>query len=85
MGRLELPISDFLTDTKSALDNSLRVLQALTDASADNGYLSTTLSCMNLIQSLMQAKPLFQLLYSHLENLMRILLPTLWYFMLLTG
>ena len=65
MGRLELPISDFLTDTKSALDNSLRVLQALTDASADAGYLTTALSCMSLIQSLMQVRlDAFYLLHS---------------------
>ena len=27
MGRLPLPISDYVTDTKSVLDNSLRILQ----------------------------------------------------------
>lgn len=54
MGRLALPISDYITDTKSALDNSLRVLQALCDAAGDAGYLSTALSVMSLIQSLMQ-------------------------------
>ena len=27
MGRLELPISDYIGDTKSALDNSVRMLQ----------------------------------------------------------
>ena len=27
MGRLELPIADYIGDTKSALDNSVRVLQ----------------------------------------------------------
>ena len=59
MGRLELPISDFLTDTKTALDNSLRVLQALTDASADAGYLTTALNCTSLVQSLMQVGPIW--------------------------
>lgn len=28
MGRLPLPITDYVTDTKSVLDNSLRILQA---------------------------------------------------------
>lgn len=28
LGRLPLPISDYVTDTKGALDNSLRILQA---------------------------------------------------------
>ena len=54
MGRLPLPISDYITDTKTALDNSLRVLQALCDAAGDAGYLSTALSTMALVQSLMQ-------------------------------
>ena len=27
LGRLQLPISDYITDTKSVLDNSLRILQ----------------------------------------------------------
>ena len=57
MGRLPLPISDYLTDTKTALDNSLRVLQALTDAASDAGYLSTALAAMTLVQSLMQVRP----------------------------
>ncbi len=54
MGRLQLPISDYITDTKTALDNSLRVLQALVDAAGDAGYLTTALSTMALVQSLMQ-------------------------------
>ena len=54
MGRLPLPISDYITDTKTALDNSLRVLQALCDAAGDAGYLSTALATMALVQSLMQ-------------------------------
>ena len=56
MGRLPLPISDYITDTKTALDNSLRVLQALCDAAGDSGYLSTALSTMALVQSLMQVR-----------------------------
>jgi hypothetical protein len=28
MGRLPLPIADYLTDTRTVLDNSLRILQA---------------------------------------------------------
>ena len=28
MGRLPLPISDYVTDTKTVLDNTLRILQA---------------------------------------------------------
>ena len=58
MGRLPLPITDYITDTKTALDNSLRVLQALCDAAGDAGYLSSALSTMALVQSLMQVSEL---------------------------
>lgn len=67
MGRLPLPISDYITDTKSALDNSLRVLQALCDAAGDAGFLSTALSAMALIQSLMQANT-FSELHSEFQD-----------------
>ena len=54
MGRLELPITDYVGDTKSALDNSVRILQAITDVAADAGWLGTMLATMRLIQGLMQ-------------------------------
>ena len=54
MGRLAAPISDYVTDTKSVLDQSLRILQAMTDVSADAGWLDTALVTMMLVQSLMQ-------------------------------
>lgn len=54
MSRLPAPISDYVTDTKGALDNSVRLLQAITDLAADAGWLETALSTMLLIQSLMQ-------------------------------
>lgn len=54
MSRLAAPISDYVTDTKSVLDQSLRILQAMTDVSADAGWLDTALATMMLVQSLMQ-------------------------------
>lgn len=54
MSRLPAPISDYVTDTKSVLDQSLRILQAITDVSADAGWLDTALATMLLVQSLMQ-------------------------------
>ncbi len=54
MGRVDLPIADYVGDTKSALDNSARVLQAIADVSADAGWLATTLATMRLMQGLMQ-------------------------------
>ena len=56
MGRVELPITDYVGDTKSALDNSVRILQAITDVAADAGWLDTTLATMRLIQGLMQVQ-----------------------------
>lgn len=54
MSRLPLPISDYVTDTKTVLDNSLRVLQAMVDICADAGWLAASLTVMNLVQSIIQ-------------------------------
>lgn len=56
LGRLPLPISDYVTDTKSVLDNALRVLQAMVDVAAEAGWLETALGTMSLVQSIMQAR-----------------------------
>jgi activating signal cointegrator complex subunit 3 len=50
-------MSDYVTDTKSTLDNSLRILQAIVDVAADAGHLQTVLSATALVQSLMQVQP----------------------------
>lgn len=50
MGRLPLPVSDYVTDTRSVLDNSLRILQAMLDVAADAGWLVTVLNTINLVQ-----------------------------------
>jgi activating signal cointegrator complex subunit 3 len=52
--RLDLPISDYVTDTKSVLDQSIRILQAMVDVAANNGWLQTALSTMHLLQMVMQ-------------------------------
>ncbi|XP_019851379.1 PREDICTED: activating signal cointegrator 1 complex subunit 3-like [Amphimedon queenslandica] len=49
-----LPIADYLTDTKSVLDQSLRILQAMIDLSANEGWLQTTLKAMSLVQMCVQ-------------------------------
>ena len=54
MAQLPAPMSDYVTDTRSVLDQSLRILQAMTDVAADAGWLATALSTMQLVQSLMQ-------------------------------
>ena len=47
--RSPLPITDFYTDTKSVLDQSIRVLQGMIDIAAHKGHLQTTI---NLIHTL---------------------------------
>ncbi|EDW23748.1 GL23759 [Drosophila persimilis] len=54
--RHSLPNSDYLTDTKSALDNATRVMQAMVDYTAERGWLSTTLVVQQLMQSVIQAR-----------------------------
>ncbi|KAG1341965.1 putative DExH-box ATP-dependent RNA helicase DExH14 [Cocos nucifera] len=51
---IELPISDYITDLKSVLDQSIRIIQAMIDISANSGWLSSTMTCMHLLQMVMQ-------------------------------
>ncbi|GMH17017.1 hypothetical protein Nepgr_018858 [Nepenthes gracilis] len=52
--QLEMPIIDYVTDLKSILDQSIRILQAMIDICANSGWLSTTIACMHLLQMVMQ-------------------------------
>lgn len=52
--QLEMPISDYVTDLKSVLDQSIRIIQAMIDICANSGWLSSTLNCMHLMQMVMQ-------------------------------
>ena len=54
--RLELPMSDYVTDAKGVIDQSVRILQAMIDVAADAGWLATALSAMNLMQMVMQGR-----------------------------
>lgn len=56
LSHLPLPNTDFGTDTKSVLDQSIRVLQAMIDVVAENGWLGTTLRIQMLMQCIMQAR-----------------------------
>ena len=56
MGRLPLPSTDYITDTKSVLDNALRVMQAMIDVCAENGWLASTLRIILLLQMIVQAR-----------------------------
>ena len=53
---LPLPNTDFATDTKSVLDQSIRILQAMVDYVAENGWLATTLRIQKLMQCVIQAR-----------------------------
>lgn len=54
--RLPLPCVDYLTDTKSVLDQTLRILQAMMDVSASAGWLECTIKVQILMQMLTQAR-----------------------------
>jgi hypothetical protein len=49
-------MSDYLTDTKSVLDQAVRVLQAMVDVCATAGWLETTLQVMTLAQMVSQGR-----------------------------
>jgi activating signal cointegrator complex subunit 3 len=55
-----LPITDYFTDTKSVLDQSIRVLQGMIDVSAHKGYLKTTINLIQLMQMIIQGRWLDQ-------------------------
>ena len=50
-----LPCSDYATDTISVLDQSIRILQAMVDVSAERGFLTTTFGVMHMMQRIKQA------------------------------
>ncbi|XP_047508654.1 activating signal cointegrator 1 complex subunit 3 [Pieris napi] len=54
--RIQLPNTDYLTDTKSVLDQTIRIIQAMIDTSAENGWLYVCLSCQLLMQCIIQAR-----------------------------
>lgn len=54
--RASLPSPDYATDTKSVLDQSIRICQAMLDVAANNGWLVTALNIINLIQMVIQGR-----------------------------
>ncbi|XP_048008746.1 activating signal cointegrator 1 complex subunit 3 [Megalobrama amblycephala] len=54
--RAQLPCSDYGTDTKTALDNAIRICQAMLDVVANEGWLVSALSVCNLVQMIVQAR-----------------------------
>eukprot|EP00658_Telonema_sp_P-2_P023494 TRINITY_DN19421_c0_g1_i1.p1 TRINITY_DN19421_c0_g1~~TRINITY_DN19421_c0_g1_i1.p1 ORF type:complete len:944 (-),score=197.13 TRINITY_DN19421_c0_g1_i1:126-2957(-) len=54
--RAPLPISDYYTDQRSAMDNSVRVLQSMVDIAGNSGHLYATLRSMELLQCIIQGR-----------------------------
>ena len=54
LSRVPLPITDYITDTKSVLDQAIRVVQCMIDVSSHKGYLDTTLNLISFQQMIMQ-------------------------------
>ncbi|KAM8869339.1 activating signal cointegrator 1 complex subunit 3 isoform 2-T4 [Spinachia spinachia] len=49
-----LPCSDYSTDTKTVLDNTIRICQAMLDVAANEGWLVTAINICNLVQMIIQ-------------------------------
>ncbi|KAM3931944.1 activating signal cointegrator 1 complex subunit 3 [Leptodactylus fuscus] len=54
--RASLPCPDYATDTKTVLDQAIRVCQAMLDVAAHHGWLVTVLNITNLVQMVVQAR-----------------------------
>ncbi|CAD6221327.1 GSCOCG00005149001-RA-CDS [Cotesia congregata] len=54
--RLPLPSTDYTTDLKSILDQAIRILQAMIDIVAENGWLVSTLRLIQLMQMIIRAR-----------------------------
>ncbi|CAD2219535.1 Sec63 Brl domain containing protein, putative [Angomonas deanei] len=56
LSRATLPITDYYTDQKSVIDNSVRIIQSMVDVTANNGHLFAALRAMTLLQCVVQAR-----------------------------
>jgi activating signal cointegrator complex subunit 3 len=77
--RLQLPCSDYYTDLKSVLDQTIRIIQAMLDVAAESGWLATSLRIQNLLQMVVQGRWITEsslLTLPHLEPYMVKLLST---------
>ncbi|VDP86657.1 unnamed protein product [Echinostoma caproni] len=50
----ELPVADYVTDTRSVLDQATRILQAMLDTCTQCGWLTSSISCVLLMQMVAQ-------------------------------
>ena len=56
MSRIDLPISDYVGDQNSVLDQSIRIIQASIDVLTELGYLSSCTMMMTLLQCIKSAR-----------------------------
>lgn len=56
MSRINLPITDYVGDQTSVLDQSIRIIQASIDVMTESGYLSSTLEFIKLLQCIKSAR-----------------------------
>ncbi|NXH27549.1 ASCC3 protein, partial [Myiagra hebetior] len=54
--RAMLPCPDYATDTKTVLDQAIRICQAMLDVAAHHGWLVTALNITNLVQMVVQGR-----------------------------
>jgi antiviral helicase SLH1 len=54
--RIDLPISDYVGDLNSVLDQSIRIVQASIDVLTELGYLSSCVKMINLLQAIKSAR-----------------------------
>ncbi|CCF57836.1 hypothetical protein KAFR_0D01890 [Kazachstania africana CBS 2517] len=54
LSRVDLPIADYVQDTISVLDQSLRILQAYIDVASELGYLGTVMAMIKVMQCVKQ-------------------------------
>ncbi|CAK9814213.1 Activating signal cointegrator 1 complex subunit 3 [Anthophora plagiata] len=54
--RLPLPCADYITDLKLVLDQAIRIIQAMIDTVAEQGWLASTLMIIHLLQMIIQAR-----------------------------
>ncbi|XP_037640122.1 activating signal cointegrator 1 complex subunit 3 isoform X1 [Sebastes umbrosus] len=52
----QLPCSDYTTDTKTVLDNTIRICQAMLDVAANEGWLVAAIGICNLVQMIIQGR-----------------------------
>ncbi|KAM0153234.1 hypothetical protein ACHAPG_007200 [Botrytis cinerea] len=56
MSRIDLPISDYVGDQTSVLDQAIRIIQASIDVLTEMGYLSSVLQMITLLQCIKSAR-----------------------------